>query len=248
MTETRKRFPWVRVLAILAGVILIAGVLTIAVWTISRSRDFQLFGEIVNRVETAENVVALTFDDGPTPEYTHGVLDVLAAKGVLATFFLMGIDAERHVAETQAIIRAGHEIGNHTLSHDDMTWADEAEAAREIERTDAAIRAAGYQGDIHFRPPFGKKLFGLPLYLAKHDRTTVTWDVEPESFDDVAATADGITQHVLAETKPGSIIILHVMYKSRETSRQALPGIIDGLKARGFRFVTVSDLLKLRAP
>ena len=110
----------------------------------------------------------------------------------------------------------------------------------------AAIRAAGYDGKILFRPPFCKKLFGLPLYLAKHDRTSVTWDVEPESFDDIAADPQKMTAHVLETTKPGSIIILHVMYDSRESSRQALPHIIDGLKAKGFRFVTVSELLKLR--
>lgn len=246
MNEARKRFRWGRLVAVLTGVAVIALGLAIAAWAVGRSRDFQLFGEIVNRVDTDEPVVALTFDDGPTPVYTAEVQKTLSDRGVKATFFLMGVDAERHMAETQAIVSAGHEIGNHTFNHDDMTWADEAKAADEIERTDAAIRAAGYGGEIHFRPPFGKKLFGLPLYLAKHDRTTVTWDVEPESFDDVAATADGITQHVLDNTKPGSIIILHVMYKSRETSRAALPAIIDGLKARGFRFVTVSELLKLR--
>lgn len=247
MNETRKQFRWGRLVAALAGLVVILLGLAIAVWTISRSRDFQLFGEIVNRVDVDEHVVALTFDDGPTPAYTAEVLKTLNDRDIKATFFLMGSDAERNVAETQAIVSAGHEIGNHTFNHDDMTWADEAKAADEIERTDAAIRAAGYDGEIHFRPPFGKKLFGLPLYLAKHDRTTVTWDVEPESFDDVAATADGITEHVLENTKPGSIIILHVMYRSRETSRAALPAIIDGLKARGFRFVTVSELLKLRA-
>lgn len=246
MNEMRKRIPWGRTVVMAAGVIVILLGLAAAVWTISRSRDFQLFGEIVNRVDTDEPVVALTFDDGPTPAYTAGVLETLRDRDVKATFFLMGVDAERNAAETRAIVAAGHEVGNHTFNHDDMTFADEAKAASEIERTDAAIRAAGYTGDIHFRPPFGKKLLGLPLYLAKHDRTTVTWDVEPESFDDVAATAEGITRHVLETTKPGSIIILHVMYASRETSRAALPAIIDGLKARGFRFVTVSDLLKLR--
>jgi len=217
-----------------------------ATWTISRSRVFQLFGEIVPRVATNEKVVALTFDDGPTSDYTQGVLDLLDSKGAKATFFVIGIDAERNSTELEAIVKAGHEIGNHTYTHDDMTWADESKASDEIERTDAAIRATGYKGEIHFRPPFGKKLIGLPLYLAKHDRMTVTWDVEPESFDEVATTPEAITEHVLAKTRPGSIIILHVMYQSRETSRKALPAIIDGLKSRGFRFVTVSELLAMR--
>lgn len=246
MDQARKRFPWLRtILIVLAASVVIIGLL-IALWSISRSRDYQLFGELVNRVNTDEKVIALTFDDGPTAKHTPGVLDLLREKNVTATFFLIGNEAEQNIDQTRAIVAAGHEIGNHTFTHPDMALADEAKAADEVEKTDAAIRAAGYDGEILFRPPFSKKLFGLPLYLAKHDRTSVTWDVEPESFDDIAADPQKMTAHVLETTKPGSIIILHVMYDSRESSRRALPHIIDGLKAKGFRFVTVSELLKLR--
>ena len=241
--KPRSGWRWIIIVLMLTAVTL---GLVFGGWTISRSRTFQLFGEIVARVDTDEQVIALTFDDGPTPEYTDSVLALLADKDVKATFFVIGADVEKHQQETRAIIDAGHELGNHTYTHPDMTLASETDAATEVTRTDTAIRAAGYSGDIHVRPPFGKKLIGLPLHLAKTDRLTVTWDVEPESDSDVAADANRIVAHVLERTKPGSIILLHVMYPSRETSRQALPGIIDGLKARGFRFVTVSELLSLR--
>jgi peptidoglycan/xylan/chitin deacetylase (PgdA/CDA1 family) len=247
MLEPRKRrrtSRWV-IIAVVGAAIAVG--IVVGGWTISRSRTFQLFGDIVHRVDTSEPIVALTFDDGPTPAYTADVLALLREKDVKATFFVTGAEAETHARETRAIAAAGHELGNHTYSHPDMTFADEAEAAREVTRTDAAIRASGYSGPIHVRPPFGKKLIGLPLHLAKTDRITVTWDVEPESDGDVATDAGRIIAHVLERTRPGSIIILHVMYPSRETSRQALPGVIDGLKARGFRFVTVSELLDRRA-
>lgn len=246
MDQARWRFPWRRTILIALAVIAVAIGLLVTAWQVSRSRDYQLFGELVNRVDTDEKVIALTFDDGPTASHTPRVLDVLRQKGVTATFFLIGSETEQNIDQARAIIAAGHEIGNHTYTHSDMTLADETRAAEEVEKTDAAIRAAGYDGEILFRPPFGKKLFGLPLYLAKHDRVSVTWDVEPESIDDIAADSEKITAHVLEKTKPGSIIILHVMYDSREPSRQALPRIIDGLKERGFRFVTVSELMKLR--
>lgn len=236
---------WRLILIATLAVVLTLGAAVYGVWTLSRSRDFQLFGKIVPRIETAEKVIALTFDDGPTPVYTQPTLDVLREKGVVATFFLMGVDVDAHPDETRAIIEAGHEIGNHTYTHPDMTFASEDQAADEITRTDGAIRRAGYPGPIHVRPPFGKKLVGLPLHLAKHDRATITWDVEPESYGDIASDPAKITAHVLEKTRPGSIIILHVMYDSREPSRQALPAIIDGLKARGYRFATVSDLLAL---
>jgi peptidoglycan/xylan/chitin deacetylase (PgdA/CDA1 family) len=236
---------WRLILIVMLATLVTLGAVAYGVWTLSRSRDFQLFGKIIPRIETSENAIALTFDDGPTPAYTQGVLDLLRDKGVTATFFLMGIDVDAHPDETRAIIAAGHEIGNHTYTHPDMTFASEDQAADEITRTDDAIRRAGYTGPIHVRPPFGKKLIGLPLHLAKHDRPTITWDVEPESYGDIAADPAKIAAHVLEKTHPGSIIILHVMYDSREPSRQALPAIIDGLKARGYRFATVSDLLTL---
>jgi peptidoglycan/xylan/chitin deacetylase (PgdA/CDA1 family) len=212
-------------------------------WQLSRSRDFQLFGKIVHRVDTAEKVVALTFDDGPTPEYTPGVLALLKEKGVKATFFLIGSETEKNIDQARAIVADGHELGNHTYRHDDMNLAIVEKARNEVELTDAAIRKAGFAGEIFFRPPFSKKLIGLPQYLSDHDRITVTWDVEPESFDKIAADPARITAHVLEKTRPGSIIILHVMYGSRETSRQALPYVIDGLHERGFRFVTVGELI-----
>ena len=236
---------WRLILIVTLAVIIMLGAIAYGVWTLSRSRDFQLFGRIIPRVETVEMVAALTFDDGPTREYTRGVLDLLREKNVTATFFLMGVDVDANPEEMRAIVAAGHEVGNHSYTHPDMTFASEAQAADEITRTDAAIRRSGYTGDIYVRPPFGKKLVGLPLHLAKHDRATITWDVEPESFAGIASDPARIAAHVIDKTRPGSIIILHVMYDSREPSRQALPAIIDGLRARGFRFATVSELIAL---
>lgn len=235
--------PALRWLTIIGVILLFVFAALAGLWNLSRSRDFQIAGRIVPRIETTEKIVALTFDDGPTPEYTQGVLRLLKEKGVTATFFLMGADVDRRPDLARAIAADGHELGNHTYTHSDMTLAGPDQSAAEVERTDAAIRKAGYTGEIHFRPPFGKKLLFLPLYLADHKRITVTWDVEPESFEDIAADAERITAHVLEKTRPGSIIILHVMYKSRDTSRQALPAVIDGLHERGYRFVTVSELL-----
>jgi peptidoglycan/xylan/chitin deacetylase (PgdA/CDA1 family) len=239
----KRPFKWRSVIIITVAVLVAAGAALYGTWQLARSRDFQLFGKLVSHVEASEKVVALTFDDGPTHEYAPGVLAVLKEKGVKATFFVIGQDAEKNMDELRAIIAAGHEVGNHTFTHPDMTFASEARSADEIERTDAIIREAGYTAPILFRAPYTKKLIGLPLYLSKHDRTIITCNVEPDSFEDVAADPARITAHVLEQAKPGSIILLHVMYKSRETSRQALPGVIDGLRAQGYSFLTVSELI-----
>lgn len=112
----------------------------------------------------------------------------------------------------------------------------------EIERTDAAIRAAGHEGEIHFRPPYGKKLLVLPWYLWRTGRTSVTWDIAPDS-DDPSATAAAIAERAVTAARPGSIILLHLMYKSRAASREALPAIIRGLRAKGLEPVPLSQLL-----
>jgi chitin deacetylase len=212
-------------------------------WTISRSRTFQLFGEIVPRVETTERVVALTFDDGPTPQFTEEVLSLLRDENVKATFFVTGTELGRNLALGQQIVAAGHELGNHSFSHRRMMGQSPVLIREEVERTDQLIREAGHQGPIHFRPPHCKKLLFLPYYLARTGRTTITWDIEPDSFAEVAAEPAGIAGHVRDRARPGSIILLHVMYPGRRTSMDAVPGIIRALNERGYRFATVSELL-----
>ncbi|AYM81932.1 MULTISPECIES: polysaccharide deacetylase family protein [Agrobacterium] len=224
---------------VLAG---LAAVL-IGVHFFSKSRTTQLFGGIIARVETERPVVALTFDDGPSVRFTPDVLTILRERGVKATFFLTGKETEENLPQARMIVSEGHQLGNHSYTHSNMMFMGPARIREEIERTDAAIRAAGYEGEIMFRPPYGKKLLTLPWYLSRHDRKTIMWDVEPESFPDVADDAAALASHVIEQTRNGSIIIMHVMYRSREVSRQALPLIIDGLRQRGFEFVTVAQLL-----
>lgn len=210
---------------------------------VSKSRTFQFFGEIVPRINTQQKAVALTFDDGPEPGATEEVLSILSEEGVKATFFVIGEDLEKNLEQGRKIVAAGHELGNHTYSHKRMVLRTPSFIRSEVERTDQLIRQVGYQGAIHFRPPFGKKLFLLPWYLARNSRRTITWDVEPESYPEIDADSSRIVEHVLANTKPGSIILLHVMYKSRVESRKSVRRIISGLKREGYSFKTVSEML-----
>ncbi|WP_376906422.1 polysaccharide deacetylase family protein [Agrobacterium fabrum] len=190
--------------------------------------------------------MALTFDDGPSARFTPDVLRILKERGIKATFFLTGKETEENLSQARLIVNDGHQVGNHSYTHSNMMFMGPARIRDEIERTDVAIRAAGYEGEIMFRPPYGKKLLTLPWYLSQHDRKTIMWDIEPESFPDVAEDTAAFAKHVIEQTRNGSIIIMHVMYRSREVSRQALPLIIDGLHQRGFEFVTVSQLLETR--
>lgn len=215
-------------------------------WQLSRARTFQLFGEIVPRVDTGRNVVALTFDDGPHGAAADEILAVLAKHGVRATFFVTGADVEKHREAAAKLVRAGHELGNHSYSHRRMVLRSPRFIRDEFERTDALIRAAGHRGPIHVRAPYCKKLVALPWYFAKHDRIHVTFDVEPESDPEIDGNPSRIIAHVIERTEPGSIVLLHPWYRGREASRASIAPIVAGLKNKGLTFVTVNELLQLR--
>ncbi|RZT23805.1 MULTISPECIES: polysaccharide deacetylase family protein [Fictibacillus] len=210
---------------------------------ISSSRDFQFYGGLVTKAETTDKIVALTFDDGPT-ENTDEILSILKEEDVKATFFVTGREIEENFKEAKKLAEAGHELGNHSYSHKRMVLKSPSFIKSEVEKTDELIRKAGYEGTIQFRPPFGKKLIGLPRYLDKHDRKTVLWNLEPDSYPEIASDSEKIVKHVNEKIEPGSIILLHVMYESREESMKSVKGIIKDLKAQGYTFQTVSEMLE----
>ncbi|MCD8508618.1 MAG: polysaccharide deacetylase family protein [Bacillus sp. (in: Bacteria)] len=211
---------------------------------LSKSRSFQFFGGLVTDVATEEKVVALTFDDGPG-ENTAEVIEVLGSHEVLGTFFLTGREIEEDIDGAIALVEAGHEIGNHSFSHSRMVFKSPGFVRVELEATDKLIRQAGYEGEIHFRPPYGRRLLAVPYFLWREDRKTILWSVEPESYPEVSMDAGRIADYVVENVEPGGIILLHVMYDSRRESLAAVEPIIVRLKAEGYRFVTVSELLEL---
>jgi peptidoglycan/xylan/chitin deacetylase (PgdA/CDA1 family) len=238
MTRRKKIF------LILAVVILVPPILGYGLLALMNSRTFQFFGGLTSRVHTQQKIVALTFDDGPTRDNTEAILNVLSEEHVPATFMLIGEEIHKNPLQAKQIVAAGHQIGNHSYSHQRMIFKSTAFYRDEIQKTDAEIRAAGFKGEIVFRPPFGKKLIGLPEYLASENRKTVMWDIEPESYPSVAVSTDAITHYTVEHTQPGSMILLHAMYAGGEKSRNALKPLIEQLKSKGYEFVTVSELIK----
>jgi peptidoglycan/xylan/chitin deacetylase (PgdA/CDA1 family) len=234
---TSRRRTWLIGSGIVAAVLLIGATL---LWHLSKAWCFVLAGEVTCRVETSEPIVALSLDDGPSPEGTELALATLDRAGARATFFLIGEFVERHPGLARRIQENGHEIANHSFSHRRMigrsgSWYDE-----EIERIAAALRRVGDSGPLLFRPPFGKKLFGLPLAAERQGHRLIMWDVaEPDTGDPRLYAA-----HIVERARPGSIILMHVMYRNNRVGREALPLVLDGLKRRGLRVVTVSELLR----
>jgi peptidoglycan/xylan/chitin deacetylase (PgdA/CDA1 family) len=236
----RRALSWT-----LAFVIALAGVSYITL-QVSRSRSFQFFDHMILPRPTAERIVALTFDDGPSARFTPEVLGILEREHARGTFFVIGGELKKEMAVGRMIASSGNEIGNHSFSHNRMVFKTGRWIAHEIETTDALIRQTGYGGPVLFRSPYGKRLLSLPLYLARHDRWNVFWDIEPESDPRVARSSDAIAGHVLSRVKPGSIVLLHPNYSTGANARKALPLIIRELRKRGYEFVTVSEMLERR--
>ncbi|KRF51257.1 polysaccharide deacetylase [Bacillus sp. Soil768D1] len=218
--------------------ILLVFILLFSTYKLMNSRTHQLFGGLTAKVETNQKVVALTFDDGPSKNVNQ-ILPLLDKYNVKATFFLIGNEIERYPEEAKKIVEAGHQIGNHTYSHKRMVFKSSSYIKEEIEKTDKLIQDSGYRGEIDVRPPNGKKLVGLPYYLNKNDRDTITWNIEPDSY---YTSASDKVNYVKDHIKPGSIILMHPMYDDTGKELQAIEGVLKLLSNEGYTFVTVNEL------
>ncbi|AOY74622.1 polysaccharide deacetylase family protein [Clostridium formicaceticum] len=225
-------------MVIIALVILVILALLIGGYKLMNSRTYQLFGDLTYRVDTQEKVVALTFDDGPTAN-VEKILSLLNQYDAKATFFLIGSELENHMQLGKDIVKAGHQIGNHTYAHKRMIFKSFSFIKREIEMTNDLIREVGYKGEIDFRPPNGKKLVNLPYYLKKQGIETITWDLEPDTY--YSAVFDKV-DYVNNNVKPGSIILLHPMHDNTENGLKTIEGILKSLSERGYKFITVNEL------
>ncbi len=218
--------------------LLLTVILAFGTYKLMNARTYQLFGEITTHVETNEKVVALTFDDGPTKNVNE-LLPLLDHYHVKATLFLIGKEIEENPEEAQKIVKAGHQIGNHTYSHQPMVFKSQSFIKEEIEKTDQFIQSIGYTDAITVRPPYSKKLIGFPYYLNKNKRDTITWNLEPDTY---YSTAKDKINYVMDNIQPGSIILMHPMYDDTGNELQAIEGILQELTNDGYRFVTVNEL------
>lgn len=227
-----------RALILAAALLLLIAGAAFSLYELSRARCFVPGGEVTCRVETAARLVALTFDDGPTQVGLDAVLPALESRGATATFFLIGGEIEQRPALAARLRAAGHETANHSYSHARMVGRPARWYDREIARTEALLAGAGGSAGL-FRPPYGKKLFGLPQATSRAGLRMVTWDVEEPQTSDPAAYA----REIVEQARPGSIILMHPMYGGNATARAALPLVLDGLERRGLRAVSVGALL-----
>ena len=184
---------------------------------------------------TDKNKVAITFDDGPNPEYTVELLEGLQNLGVKATFFVLGAEVEKYPDIVKKIDDGGHLIGVHSYEHVNFGQIGDEAAIEQIEKTQEAIHNVTGKYAGYIRPPYGcwKKSLDVEVPLIE-----VLWDIDP--LDWATKDADTVVQRILKGVPEGSIILLH---DASQSSVQAAFSVIDILQQENYEFVTVEDLL-----
>ena len=198
----------------------------------------------ISKGNTTSKVVALTFDDGSDGTNINKILDVLSANKVDATFFLTGSGAKNHPSWIKNISTKGHQIGNHSYSHADFTKLSAAKMKSELATTEATLKdITGKSTKPIFRAPFGASNAAVLKAVGDAGYThTIQWNIDTVDWKGVSSSQ--ITNKVMNNIVPGSIVLMHTGAGASGTPG-ALPGMISKLKAKGYKFVTVSELLNL---
>lgn len=213
-------------------------------------------GTSINRVELSKGAVALTFDDGPNPPHTIELLEVLRKHEVKATFFMTGKHVDAHPAIARAVAEDGHEIANHAYDATILAFKSRKTIGDAIAETDDALhRAIGpdYRTSSLFRAPKGRQFITLAGILRQQGRIHIGASVLGNDWtDDSQRNPARIVRAVLDGLKPGDIIALHDGYDRVDGAYRggtviAVDEILEALKARGLRAVTVTELLRLSA-
>ncbi len=216
-------------------------------------RDMRILGEfdlarlfpklVLRQGDVSRKIVALTFDDGPDTVYTPKILDILASKGVPATFFLIGKRLSEAPDIVRRIVAEGHSVGNHTFNHPNMTTYSQDDLNKEVLQTDAALSRLGVKKTDMFRPPYGGIQAGSIETIGKAGYRLYLWSVD--SLDWRGLNRQQVLDNVVPYSTNGAVILMHSAGGPGENlsgTVEALPIIIDQLKANGFRFVTLTEM------
>lgn len=194
-----------------------------------------------SRVSINEPYVAMTFDDGPHPSNTPRLLDMLAQRNIKATFYVVGTNAREYPHIIRRMINEGHEIGNHTRSHADLTKLSDAQVRAELDYCrDAIIQAAGVPPHT-MRPPYGAITSRQKTWIyQEYEYPTIIWSVDPRDWTRPGAVV--VADRIVSGTQSGAIILAHDIH---QPTIDAMPSALDRLLAKGYKFVTVTQLLEL---
>lgn len=209
-------------------------------------RIYEKKGQVIWDIPTEKKEVALTFDDGPNPLYTPRILDVLKKYDAKATFFVVGRHIKRNPDLVKREIEEGHELGDHTYTHPyNFSISSKRMFTKEVNKTDKLIRKVQPHPDVKlFRPPGGNLNERIVEYSKKKGYKIILWSWHQDPKDWRNPGAGYISNHILSNVRNGDIILLHDSGGDRKQTIDALNIVLPQLKKRGFKCVTVSELLK----
>jgi len=198
-------------------------------------------GVTYSRVRTNLPYIAMTYDDGPHPQNTPRLLDILRERNIKATFYVIGRSVNLYPQLTRRIVAEGHEIGNHTWTHPNLKTLSNADVRKELNRTrDIIVSTCGVKPRT-MRPPYGALRQDQRAWIYKeYGYPTILWSVDPEDWKRPGISV--VTSRIVNNTRNGGIVLAHDLHKP---TIDAMPGTLDGLLRKGFKFVTISQLLAL---
>lgn len=194
---------------------------------------------------TSEKLVALTFDDGPHPVHTPLLLDILKQAKAPATFFVVGVRVEQSPELVQRMVAEGHEVANHSYSHQNLTFMDQAAVERELCRTSVLVREACGKRPRFYRPPGGNNNTTVVDAAELLGMAGAYWTLDGLKFENPPFKSDTLTRYIVNNIRPGAIVLLH---NAPENTRAAIPDIIAALRAKGYTLVTMSELVRRARP
>lgn len=185
--------------------------------------------------------IALTFDDGPHPRYTPQILDILDEYGIKATFFMIGENIKYYPNAAREVLSRGHEIGNHTYHHKTLKPLCDNDILQEVESCEHELSGLGAPHTLLLRPPEGSMNEQVRRVVGDLDYRIILWDLDTKDW--AHTPPQEISRHILSDIEAGDIILMHDFIGHNSPTPEALRLFIPELLSRGYKFVTVSQLL-----
>jgi peptidoglycan/xylan/chitin deacetylase (PgdA/CDA1 family) len=238
---SKQKLPWILLLLISAAFVILF---------INRYLLFEKTINFFNKVNvvwmgnTTEKVVALTFDDGPDPLYTTQILTILQKEQIPATFFLVGRNVQKYPLLVRKEIINGHTIGGHTFSHPRLSTLSVDQIRTQLDKTDGIIQKISGKKPLYFRSPYEELNENILRVSYFEHKQIILSTITLEHA--LSKTPKAKAERVIRMVFPGAIILAHDGRLNRHSTVQALPYLIEGLQKKGYRFVSLPELLRKR--
>lgn len=239
------RFPWLKILTVLViGGVAVLDLLNLTISRIEEEEGVLKVAPMMQHVKATERtlegkmLVALTFDDGPFGETTPKLLDILTEKDAPATFFMLGMMAERYPEIVQRVYKERHEVASHSMYHQNLVRLEPEAMRADLDQSKGVFKAILGQGPAYVRPPYGNY---NDFVAAAATRPLILWSVDTEDW--LNKNTDAIVATAMSEVHDGAVILMHDIYP---TSVEAVPALIDALRGAGYELATVKELAKAR--